>query len=94
MNSDKRLKERDGKPKKAQPDHMEHIPFKLREIMKSKDRMKSGSVKAKKVKEGEQTSFFDITSCDAKLFFLFIIFGGTCFVSLLPSHLKVNQMIS
>uniref|UniRef100_A0AAQ4RW94 Coiled-coil domain containing 137 n=1 Tax=Gasterosteus aculeatus aculeatus TaxID=481459 RepID=A0AAQ4RW94_GASAC len=53
LNSDKRLKERDGKPKKAQPDHMEHIPFKLREIMKSKDRMKSGSVKAKKVKEGK-----------------------------------------
>ncbi|XP_037333218.1 coiled-coil domain-containing protein 137 [Pungitius pungitius] len=49
--SDKRLKQRDGKPKKAKPDHMEHIPFKLREIMKSKERLKTGSVKPKKPKE-------------------------------------------
>ncbi|XP_068574977.1 coiled-coil domain-containing protein 137 [Cebidichthys violaceus] len=49
--SDKKLKQRDGKPKKAKPDHMEHIPFKLREIMKSKERMKTGSLKAKKLKE-------------------------------------------
>lgn len=48
--SDKKLK-RDGKPKKAKRDHLEHIPFKLREIMKSKDRMKTGSLKAKKLKE-------------------------------------------
>lgn len=49
--SDKKLKQRDGKPKKAIPDHMEHIPFKLREIMKSKERMKTGSLKTKKLKE-------------------------------------------
>ncbi|XP_031723892.1 coiled-coil domain-containing protein 137 [Anarrhichthys ocellatus] len=49
--SDKKLKQRDGKPKKAKPDHMEHIPFKLREIMKSKERMKTGSLKTKKLKE-------------------------------------------
>ncbi|XP_061567337.1 coiled-coil domain-containing protein 137 [Cololabis saira] len=42
----------DGKPKKATPeDHLEHIPFRLREIMKSKDRMKTGSLGAKKVKK-------------------------------------------
>uniref|UniRef100_A0A4W6G2A4 Coiled-coil domain containing 137 n=1 Tax=Lates calcarifer TaxID=8187 RepID=A0A4W6G2A4_LATCA len=40
--SDKKLK-RDGKPKKAkQEDHLKHIPFRLREIMKSKERMKKG----------------------------------------------------
>ncbi|XP_075942003.1 coiled-coil domain-containing protein 137 [Anarhichas minor] len=49
--SDKKLKQRDGKPKKAKPDHMEHIPFKLREIMKSKEIMKTGSLKTKKLKE-------------------------------------------
>ncbi|KAM7386966.1 hypothetical protein PAMA_009548 [Pampus argenteus] len=48
--SDKKQK-RDGKPKKAkEEDHLEHIPFRLREIMKSKDRMKAGSLKAKKLK--------------------------------------------
>ncbi|KAM3864452.1 coiled-coil domain-containing protein 137-like [Diretmus argenteus] len=42
----------DRKPKKAKEkaDHLEHIPFRLREIMKSKDRMKMGSQKAKKNK--------------------------------------------
>ncbi|XP_023120134.1 coiled-coil domain-containing protein 137 [Amphiprion ocellaris] len=41
----------DGKPKKAkEEDHLEHIPFRLREIMKSKDRMKKGSLKSKKLK--------------------------------------------
>lgn len=40
---------KDGKPKKANPeDHLSHIPFRLREIMKSKDRMKAGP--AKKIK--------------------------------------------
>ncbi|XP_018560071.1 coiled-coil domain-containing protein 137 [Lates calcarifer] len=49
--SDKKLK-RDGKPKKAkQEDHLKHIPFRLREIMKSKERMKKGSLGAKKLKE-------------------------------------------
>lgn len=48
--SDKKLK-RDGKPKRAKPDHLEHIPFKLREILKSKERMKAGPLKAKKLKE-------------------------------------------
>nr|XP_020476592.1 coiled-coil domain-containing protein 137 isoform X1 [Monopterus albus] len=48
---DKKLK-RDGKPKKAQQeDHLQHIPFRLREIMKSKERMKTGSFKAKTLKE-------------------------------------------
>ncbi|XP_042361345.1 coiled-coil domain-containing protein 137 isoform X2 [Plectropomus leopardus] len=48
--SDKKLK-RDGKPKKAKPDHLKHIPFRLREIMKSKERMKTGPPKTKKLKE-------------------------------------------
>ncbi|XP_044188386.1 coiled-coil domain-containing protein 137 [Thunnus albacares] len=49
--SDKKHK-RDGKPKKAkEEDHLKHIPFRLREIMKSKDRMKAGSLKAKKLKD-------------------------------------------
>lgn len=40
---------RDGKNKKSKPeDHLSHIPFRLREIMKSKDKMKKG---AKKVKD-------------------------------------------
>ena len=56
LNSDKKSK-KDGKPKKAKPDHLEHIPFRLREIMKSKERMKRGPGKAKKLKEGEQKSF-------------------------------------
>uniref|UniRef100_A0A3Q0QRW3 Coiled-coil domain containing 137 n=1 Tax=Amphilophus citrinellus TaxID=61819 RepID=A0A3Q0QRW3_AMPCI len=46
------------KPKKAkQVDHLQHIPFKLREIMKAKDRMKTGSLKAKKPKEGERVGY-------------------------------------
>uniref|UniRef100_H3CWP3 Coiled-coil domain containing 137 n=1 Tax=Tetraodon nigroviridis TaxID=99883 RepID=H3CWP3_TETNG len=40
-----------GKPKKAEPDHLQHIPFKLREIMKSKDRMKKALLKPKKPKK-------------------------------------------
>ncbi|KAM7371916.1 hypothetical protein PAMP_009116 [Pampus punctatissimus] len=48
--SDKKQK-RDGKPKKAKEDHLKHIPFRLREIMKSKDRMKAGTLKAKKLKK-------------------------------------------
>ncbi|KAG7242832.1 hypothetical protein INR49_018087, partial [Caranx melampygus] len=48
--SDKKLK-RDDEPKKAkQQDHLKHIPFKLREIMKSKERMKSGPQRSKKLK--------------------------------------------
>lgn len=51
--SDKKLK-RDDKAKKATPqDHLKHIPFRLREIMKSKERMKAGPLKSKKQKEGE-----------------------------------------
>ncbi|TKS92017.1 Coiled-coil domain-containing protein 137 [Collichthys lucidus] len=48
--SDKKFKG-NGKPKKAKPDHLNDIPFRLREIMKSKERMKTGAVKAKKLKE-------------------------------------------
>lgn len=48
--SEKKLK-RDGKPKKAKPDHLKDIPFRLREIMKSKERMKTGPLRAKKLKE-------------------------------------------
>ncbi|CAJ1075131.1 coiled-coil domain-containing protein 137 [Xyrichtys novacula] len=50
---DKKLK-RDGNPSKAKEDHLQHIPFRLREIMKSKDRMKRGPKKAKK----QQTAVF------------------------------------
>lgn len=52
----KKTQKRDGKPKKEQ-DHLEHIPFKLREIMKSKDKMKAGSLGSKKLRKGEQKSF-------------------------------------
>lgn len=54
--SDRKLK-RDAKPKKAKVDHLEHIPFKLQEIMKSKEAMKTAAPKAKKAKEAirEQT---------------------------------------
>ncbi|XP_047213820.1 coiled-coil domain-containing protein 137-like [Girardinichthys multiradiatus] len=42
----------DGKPKKAkQEDHLKHIPFRLREIMKSKDKMKTESLGSKKLKK-------------------------------------------
>lgn len=50
--SDKKLKQ-NGKPKKAKPDHLTDIPFRLREIMKSKERMKTGPLRAKKLKEGK-----------------------------------------
>uniref|UniRef100_A0A3Q1FSL8 Coiled-coil domain containing 137 n=1 Tax=Acanthochromis polyacanthus TaxID=80966 RepID=A0A3Q1FSL8_9TELE len=44
----------DGKPKKAkEEDHLEHIPFRLREIMKSKHRMKKGSLNSKKLKDSQ-----------------------------------------
>ncbi|XP_061605840.1 coiled-coil domain-containing protein 137 [Phyllopteryx taeniolatus] len=45
---------RDGKGPKEhkQVDHLEHIPFKLQEIIKSKERMQSGSSNAKKFKDG------------------------------------------
>uniref|UniRef100_A0A3B5M2G3 Coiled-coil domain containing 137 n=1 Tax=Xiphophorus couchianus TaxID=32473 RepID=A0A3B5M2G3_9TELE len=44
----------DGKPTKtAQEDHLQHIPFRLREIMKSKDKMKNESLGSKKLKKGE-----------------------------------------
>ncbi|XP_074552550.1 coiled-coil domain-containing protein 137 [Halichoeres trimaculatus] len=45
--SDKKHK-RDGQPKKPR-DHLEHIPFRLREIMKSKERLKAGPKRAKKL---------------------------------------------
>ncbi|XP_071329628.1 coiled-coil domain-containing protein 137 [Trachinotus anak] len=49
--SDNKLKG-DGKPKKAkQGDHLKHIPFRLREIMKSKERMKTGPLRSKKLKK-------------------------------------------
>ncbi|KAJ4932702.1 hypothetical protein JOQ06_011117 [Pogonophryne albipinna] len=51
-NSDNKLK-RDGKPKKIKRDHIEHIPFKLREIMKNKQIMKTGKLKVKKPKESK-----------------------------------------
>ncbi|KAF7668248.1 hypothetical protein LDENG_00024490 [Lucifuga dentata] len=42
---------RDGKSKKGKPeDHLEHIPFRLREIMKSKERLKRGPPRSKKLK--------------------------------------------
>lgn len=37
--------------KKAKEDHMKQIPFRLREIMKSKEQMKMGSHKRKKLKQ-------------------------------------------
>ncbi|XP_072225324.1 coiled-coil domain-containing protein 137 isoform X2 [Leuresthes tenuis] len=50
----------DGKPKRAkQEDHIQHIPFRLREIMKSKNRIKKGSA-AKKLKKAEDTPDGDI----------------------------------
>ncbi|XP_041672650.1 coiled-coil domain-containing protein 137 [Cheilinus undulatus] len=47
---DKKLK-RDGKCNKNKEDHLKHIPFRLREIMKSKDRIKNGPKRAKKLKD-------------------------------------------
>lgn len=53
--------QRDGKPKKVKEvDHIQHIPFKLREIMKAKDRMKTGSLKVKKPKKGIKKMFLNI----------------------------------
>lgn len=59
FHSDKKLK-RDGKAKKAQPDHLQHIPYRLREIMKSKEKMKSAASTAKKLKEGEKSFFLSL----------------------------------
>lgn len=44
---------RDGKPR--QKEHLEQIPFRLREIMKSKERMKMGPSKTKKMKKGQSS---------------------------------------
>ncbi|XP_038133336.1 coiled-coil domain-containing protein 137 isoform X1 [Cyprinodon tularosa] len=42
----------DGKTKKPkQEDHLQHIPFRLREIMKSKEKMKGASLGSKKLKK-------------------------------------------
>ncbi|XP_008327748.1 coiled-coil domain-containing protein 137 [Cynoglossus semilaevis] len=50
QSSDQKTK-RDGKPKKTKEvDHLDHIPFKLREIMKSKDKIKNGTLVSKKHK--------------------------------------------
>ncbi|XP_020790685.2 coiled-coil domain-containing protein 137 [Boleophthalmus pectinirostris] len=40
--------------KKAKEDHMEQIPFRLREIMRSKEQMKTGARKRKKLKQASQ----------------------------------------
>ncbi|XP_017280791.1 coiled-coil domain-containing protein 137 isoform X2 [Kryptolebias marmoratus] len=50
QNPSKKKLKRDGKPKKEE-DHLKHIPFRLREIMKSKDKMKAGSLGAKKLRK-------------------------------------------
>lgn len=57
-------KKQDGKPKKRKRDHIEHIPFRLREIMKSKDRMKKGPLNAKKLKEAISPKTVDSQSGD------------------------------
>ncbi|XP_037544332.1 coiled-coil domain-containing protein 137 [Nematolebias whitei] len=41
-NQSKKKQKRDGKPKKPE-DHLQHIPFRLREMMKSKEKMKAGA---------------------------------------------------
>uniref|UniRef100_A0A1A7X407 Coiled-coil domain containing 137 n=1 Tax=Iconisemion striatum TaxID=60296 RepID=A0A1A7X407_9TELE len=51
----KQTLKRDENPKKVKPEnHLEHIPFRLREIIKSKDKVKRGSFGAKKPKKAEQ----------------------------------------
>lgn len=50
---DQKLK-RAGKPK---PDHLKHIPFRLREIMRSKEKMKTGASKPRKLQDGEKGFF-------------------------------------
>ncbi|XP_034151459.1 coiled-coil domain-containing protein 137 isoform X2 [Esox lucius] len=45
------MSKRDGKPR--QDEHLEQIPFRLREIMKSKERMKMGPSKAKKMRKAD-----------------------------------------
>lgn len=51
LNSSDQKTKRDGKPKKTKEvDHLDHIPFKLREIMKSKDKIKNGTLVSKKHK--------------------------------------------
>ncbi|XP_044037782.1 coiled-coil domain-containing protein 137 [Siniperca chuatsi] len=49
--SDKLKRDGNVKPQKAKPDHLKDIPFRLREIMKSKERMKTGPLRAKKLKK-------------------------------------------
>lgn len=56
--SNKKLKKERKTKKDKQEDHIEHIPFKLREIMKNKDRMKKGSFRAKKLKKGKWKYFY------------------------------------
>ncbi|KAJ7990054.1 hypothetical protein DPEC_G00310870 [Dallia pectoralis] len=46
-----KMSKRDGKP--TQDEHIEQIPFRLREIMKSKERMKMGPNKAKKMRKAD-----------------------------------------
>uniref|UniRef100_A0A1A8G2N6 Coiled-coil domain containing 137 n=1 Tax=Nothobranchius korthausae TaxID=1143690 RepID=A0A1A8G2N6_9TELE len=47
----KQTLKRDENPKKVKPeDHLQHIPFRLREIMKSKDKVKKGSFGVRKLK--------------------------------------------
>lgn len=46
--------------KKSKEDHMKQIPFRLREIMKSREQMKMGSCKRKKSRKGTQKDDGDI----------------------------------
>ncbi|RVE69593.1 hypothetical protein OJAV_G00079360 [Oryzias javanicus] len=51
-NVSKTKPKRDDKPKKTgEEDHLKHIPFRLREIMKSKERMKAGKLGSKKLRK-------------------------------------------
>lgn len=52
---------RDGKPKTAKAEHLKHIPFRLREIMRSKEKMKTGASKPRKLQDGENDSFIKVT---------------------------------
>ncbi|XP_068606384.1 coiled-coil domain-containing protein 137 [Brachionichthys hirsutus] len=48
---------------KAEHDHLQDIPYRLREIMKSKERMKTGSAKAKKPRQ----AIFPKDSCEGDI---------------------------
>ncbi|KAG7460227.1 hypothetical protein MATL_G00219080 [Megalops atlanticus] len=50
----KKKQKRDAKPRSQE--HLDQIPFRLREIMKSKERMKIGASKLKKMKKGSLLS--------------------------------------